>query len=211
MDDWYIGAGLYDGSGQRGISTGSQLPNNLLLSSGPLFLISEAGLKWETPARGLPGRWAIGGWYHNGTFALFRGGTRTGTSGLYSVLEQQLFREHPNEENDEQGIGWYAQYGYADPEVSFVMHHLGTGIVWRGAIPSRDRDSMGIATSWVRFSKQPGAGFDFTSETVFEVFYKLSLTKWANVTFDLQHIAHPGGALEQRNATIGTIRFAIQF
>ena len=59
-DSLYVGAGLYDGAGQEGISTGLRGPETFFGSPSDLFIIGEAGMTWEC-AEGRPGRLAIGG------------------------------------------------------------------------------------------------------------------------------------------------------
>lgn len=204
---FYIGAGVYDGAGQRGVPTGSQGPRSLI--GAKLFSIAEAGVNWGAPLVPLPGRFAVGGWYHNGDFDAFNGTQQTGTEGWYCLMEQQLYREHPDDDQDEQGLGLFVQYGQADPEVSEARRHAGAGVAWRGLIPTRDKDSLGTGVTSVQFSDE--AGYAFNAETAVELFYKAVLTKWAEVCFDLQYIHHPGGVAGRSDAVVGTSRFFIHF
>lgn len=202
----YIGAGVYDGAGQRGVPTGSRGPRSLLGTK--LFSIGEVGVHWES-SLGLPGRTAAGAWYHNGDFDTFTGSQQTGTAGWYWLMDQLLFRERPHEDDDEQGIGLFVQVGQADRDVSEVWQHLGAGLAWRGIAPTRDDDTLGIGVTRVWFSDLAGLGF--SSETSTELFYNLALTRFAELTFDLQYIRHPGGRANVRDAIVGTTRFLISF
>lgn len=145
--DWSsLGFGMYDGSGQRGIATGTRFPITFIPSRGPLFFITELTGKWALPVRELSGRGAMGVWYHSGDFERFTGGAQAGTWGWYSLLEQQLYQENPGLEEDDQGVEFFLQLGHADPRVSGVHYHLGGGLLWRGAIPGLDRDSRELGS-----------------------------------------------------------------
>src|SRR5204862_431765 len=65
-EGWYAGAGVYDGAAQAGVRTGQSGPGTLFGSPSDLFLIGEAGRKWDGEV--LPGRAGIGAWRHTGDF-----------------------------------------------------------------------------------------------------------------------------------------------
>ncbi len=204
-DAFYLGVGVYDGAGQRGVPTGSRGPRSLLGEK--LFSIAETGYRYNT-AGDLPGRIAAGAWYHNGDFDTFAGQRQSGTGGWYALLEQRLIQESTAADSD-QGLGLFLQFGHADDRVSDVEQHFGAGLSWTGCLPTRDNDSLGVGLSQIRFSDR--AGFDYRSETTTELFYKIRLTRWASVTLDLQSIRHPGGLATRRDALVGTTRLMIQF
>lgn len=206
----YLGVGIYDGATQHGGygRTGNRGPSTFLGEPSDLFLIGEAGIKWTVGT--LPGRLGIGAWRHTGDFDRFDGGSESGTSGFYAVLDQRLWAENPGDEEDTQGIGLFAQYGYADKDVSEVEHHLSLGATWTGAIATRDEDVIGAMVSYVRVSDEAGAGFVDSSETAIELFYKVQLAPWLSVKPDLQYIINPG-ATGERDAVVGTIRIEAIF
>ncbi len=199
----YGRVGVYDGALQRGVRTGLHGP---VLDD--IFAIGESGLTWSAAAADLSGRLGIGIWYHNGDFDRFDGGTNDGTEGAYLTFDQLVYREIPDD--DDQGIGWFVQYGYADPDVSPVDHHIGTGLTWTGALPHRDADALGLGISIVHFSQASGATFS-TYETATELFYTLQLTGFASLTLDLQAITNPGGIAAQPDALTGTTRLVLHF
>lgn len=214
-EGFYAGLGLYDGAGVLGIPTGSRGVNSLMRGS-EFFLISEAGWRWNLGSRlsddspALPGRIGVGGWFHDGTFARFDGGSQSGTGGAYVVFDQLVFRE-TDAPVDSQGLGVFAQYGYASQDVSAIEHHFGTGLTWTGPLPGRDQDSAGVGISWAELTSHPTAGFTESHELTTELFYSLRLTENVTTVFDLQHITNPGGQAGMRDATVGTVRFVVTY
>ncbi len=202
----YLGFGAYDGSLSRGIRTGSHTPR-----FHALFLVSEAGLKWKVSEDELAGRFGAGAWYHSGDFEEFDGRRQSGTTGVYLVFDQLLFREMDNADDHSQGLGCFLQYGYADPAVSPIDHHFGGGFTWTGPIPTRDQDAFGVGLTAVHLSQSPGAGFQMEYEVTTEMFYTLQLTGWMTITGDLQYIANPAAANGQPDALVGTLRTVFNF
>ncbi len=208
----YAGFGLYDGATQDGGfgRTGNRGPSTLWGEPADLFLIGEAGMRWTLGQNRLSGRLGLGTWRHTGRFERFDGGSEGGTAGFYAVLDQLVWRENPGDEEDEQGIGLFAQLGWADPELSEVDQHIGLGMVWSGALPGRNRDVVGLMASAVRFTDERAAGFANDYETAVETFYKIQLTTWFSLKADLQYIFNPGGG-DADDAVVGTLRAELSF
>jgi len=205
----YAGAGVFDGALQEGVPTGTRGPETLFGDPADLFTIGEAGYAWGGDTGRLPGRLAAGLWHHTGSFDAFDGGTRSGTQGLFVVFDQLLYAEAPRAA-DGQGVGLFAQYGWADPELSAVEHHLGLGAQWTGPIPSRDADVLGLMGSWAGLSDQPGAGFTAEGEAAVELFYEVQLGPNLSLKPDLQYIANPGGG-GLDDAWVTTLRVELSF
>lgn len=136
------------------------------------------------------------------------GGTRNDTHGFYVNWEQELWKEHPDDEEDEQGIGLFAQYGWAEEEVIEAKQYFGLGFSWTGAIPSRDEDMLGLGVFHTDFSDQ--AGFGKANETTIELFYRAQIAPWASVKPDLQYIFNPGGSTNGDAFVLG-LRTEISF
>lgn len=210
--EWcYLGLGVFDGATQDGSRgrTGNRGPSTFWGDPSDLFLIGEVGFKWSLRDETLPGRVGVGIWRHTGSFERFAGGSEDGTAGAYLVLDQLLWREN-SDAQDEQGIGAFFQYGWADPKVSEVNHHFGAGLAWSGAIPTRDNDVLGVMASYAHFSDEPAAGFSESGELSIEMFYKVQITPWFSVKPDLQYIMNPGGA-DLDDALVLTIRAELAF
>jgi carbohydrate-selective porin OprB len=202
----YLGAGIFDGATQAGITTGDHAPTTLFGAPSDLFYIGEAGLKWNLPGGTLHGRAGVGGWHHTGDFARFDGSVDHGASGFYVVVDQAVWREHPDDKEDGQGIGAFFQFGWADENVSPIAEHIGAGAIWTGAIPTRDADVIGLGVTCVVLSGKPGSGFDRSTETAIEWFYKYHLTPWAIIQPDLQYVINPGGLSTRDDSLVAMLR-----
>ncbi len=209
-DNLYAGFGLFDGSLQEGVPTGSRGPKPLFEGPADLMYIVEAGATWSIAESTLDGRLGLGVWLHDGDFVRFDGGIDDQAIGFYLVMDQMLWRENPDDEDDAQGLAAFIQYGYADEQVSSIVHHLGTGVSWTGVIPHRDEDVLGLGASTGLLSDITGSGLTDDAETALEVFYRLQITPFFAIKPDLQYIINPGGSGAD-DALVGTIRVEISF
>lgn len=189
----YAGLGVFDGALQEGVPTGTRGPKTLFGDPADLFFIGEAGTRWGGGGGLLPGRVALGVWHHTGTFATFAGGTRSGATGFFLVFDQLLYEENSGAD-DGQGLGLFAQLGLAEEDLSAIDQHLGVGLEWRGLLPDRDDDVVGLMASYAGLSDEPGAGFTEDAEVAVELFYRVQLNSHLSVKPGVQHIANPGGA-----------------
>lgn len=206
----YAGIGVFDGSGQEGITTGSRGPSTVFGGPGDLFYIAEVGVMWSNDDQTLEGRLGGGVWFHDGDFTTFAATTDDHATGFYLVFDQMLWRENPGDDDDAQGLACFFQYGYADEQVSSVAHHFGGGVTWTGLIPDRNEDVLGLGVSAAILSDEAGAGFTDTAETAVELFYRIQLTPYLSVKPDLQYIANPGGAGAD-DALAATVRVELSF
>jgi porin len=208
-EHFYAGVGIFDGALQDGIQTGKLGPATLFGSPGDLFYIAETGLKWNLQ-KNLPGVIGVGGWHDTARFDRFNGGSDRGTSGIYLVADQMLYREHSGT-NDPQGLGIFLRYGWADPHVSPIEHHIAGGLSWMGLFPKRDADVLGIGTSCAILSRDRGAGFDDRAEAAIETFYKIQITPYFSVQPDVQYVINPGGIASRDNAVFAMLRMSVDF
>lgn len=126
--------------------------------------------------------------------------------GWYLSWDQELWREHPEDGEDAQGIGVFGQYGWAPPDRSAAEHYVGVGIRWEGMIPHRDEDVAGVGVFHVRFSGE--AKLEKGSETVVEAFYVVRLLGCLFLEPDLQYVMNPGGTTNP-DALAVSLRFGI--
>lgn len=210
-DNIYLGFGFYDGAaGVDGVPTGRRGPKTFFDDelSDDYFLISEFGYNWDLEGHG-PGRAAIGGWYHTGDFDRFDGTTEDGTGGFYLLAEQQIWQRNPDAD-DEQGLYGFLQYGFANEDVSEIVHHIAGGLFLSGTFAGREDDSTGVYISRAVLSDEAGAGFD-EDETAIELFYKFQLTPSVSIKPDLHYILNPSGDSTVDDAVVGTLRVEITF
>lgn len=191
-------AGVWDGRPDGG--------NWGFSGSGVTFSIAEMHVEYEL-SPGQPGRFHAGLWYHSDEWAdLTPGSDRMlrGMHGTYCGWEQLVLPENPDDEDDEQGLGVFAQYGWAPQDRSEAHQYFGAGLVYTGLIPERDEDRIGLGVATVTFS---GLLPDYEPETAIELYYKAQITPWMMLQPDLQYIADPGGT--GRDALAVGLRFSM--
>lgn len=177
--------------------------------SGPM-VITEPALHYGLGGR--RGHFRVGGWF-NGTDADSpdeddpRPETFGEAYGWYLTWDQELWREHPEDVEDGQGIGIFGQYGWAPPDRSLAEHYVGGGIQWSGPIPRRDGDIAGVGVFHVRFSDE--ANLEKGTETVIEAFYHAQLFGFLFLKPDLQYVINPGGSSNPDALAVG-VRFGIR-
>jgi porin len=192
--------GFMDGAATvDGVRTGSGGPATFFSDdrSGDYFVIAEANLNWDG------GRAGFGVWHHTGDFAEFSGGESSGTTAFYALAEHRVWKA-----DDERGIDLFAQFGWADDEVSDVEWHLGLGAAWQGVCESRPSDATGVYVSFAALSDPAGYADD---ETVVEWFYKVQLTGSVSVKPDIQFVFSPSGDSSLDDAVVGGLRVEIAF
>ena len=199
------------------------------------FGIVEVGYHWNQDGKdgALPGGYKFGMWGHSGEFTsnfedenrepfVVSGReprTHSKSFGVYAVTEQMLWRE-----KEAQGLYGFARGGASPEDRNFFELVVDGGILWRGLIPTRDEDALGIGAVYARVSKDikraerldaqvNGTIYDkFSShETVLEAFYTLQLAKWWTVQPDVQWIIHPGGSGAIDDALVVALRTSLVF
>jgi porin len=231
---FYAGAGVFDGSGARGVHTGEYGPKNFFDRPGDLFLIMEVGshYKLETNGRRWPGKIGVGTWYDTNTFDRLDGhGRTTGTGGAYVTFDQLLWRPYgqrpvpagpplatpsaqPQEQEYPGGIAMSASLGWADPLVNAIDGNAVAGFTWTGALPGRAIDVAGVGATYAHFSRGLSTRNDY--ECAVETFYRARFTEWVSLKPDLQYIVHPSGSgtLDQSrrgDALVFTLRLEVSF
>ena len=205
--DWFsCNFGIYQGKNEGSRSIGNTLDD----LRGPMLIV-EPSFKYGLG--GLPGMINVGAWWNGRSFDAYHNNpshheTYGKAYGLYGFWQQLLWKEDRGNEECTQGIGIYAQYGWAPKDRYQIEDFVGGGVRWEGAIPNRDADVLGLGVFNVYFSDQ--AGFTEHSETAVELFYKAKITGWMSLQPDVQYITNPGGTIS-RNALVAGGRIELIF
>ncbi|BBO31620.1 carbohydrate porin [Lacipirellula parvula] len=186
-----ISGGIYDGlpdGGQWGFSG---------LGDNGCFSITQLELRQpEEFGNGLPGTIRLGFWYHSGNPEEIVADPHPrllgDNYGAWATVDKMLINE-TGEDGDEQGLGAFAQFGWAPQDRNQVDQHYAGGILYRGPIDGRDLDVVGLGVTNVLYGTPSRRIFGTTYETATEVFYKAYLTDFTALQFDLQYITNPGG------------------
>ncbi len=203
----YVGVGVYDGAAYRGVHTGSRGPATFFDDLAELFTVGEVGVRW---GEGYAGRLGVGGWYQDGAFdvADAAGAVRhqRGTAGVYLVLDQAVWRVS-DAADDERGLDAFLMWGWTEPEVAEIEHHVGGGLAWLGPLAARAQDELGLGVSWVGAGDALDPEIRRDHELAIETYYAAAASGWLVVQPDLQWIVSPLGASAARDAWVGSLRF----
>jgi len=231
---FYLGSGVFDGSGARGVRTGEYGPRHFFDQPDDLFLIAEFGqhYKLHVVDRHFPGTLGIGGWYDTNHFQRLDGiGSQSGTGGVYLILDQLLWKpwhERPvaagppgenlvSEEVEEEypnGIAASFSVSWEDPVVNRIDGNALLGLSWTGPIPSRKTDVLGFGPTYAHFAAAALTRNNY--ELAIETFYQIRFTDYLSLKPDLQYIIHPSGSgtFDQppiQNALVFTMRLEMAF
>ncbi|MFH1110501.1 MAG: carbohydrate porin [Planctomycetota bacterium] len=212
--DWlYLSAGVADAQAdyrETGLNTAFH-------GEDYFFGIFEFGLspKLSTTRGTLPGNYRFGLWYDpqpkpqfvaESFSAVRRIPAKGDDVGFYTSFDQMVFRESP-EDDDDQGLGVFLKYGFADAEVNELEHFWSAGAQYKGLVPTRDEDVLGFGVAQgvvSRFVERLGE--KPRRETALELYYNIQVTPWLNVSPDFQVILDPGGREDGRDAFVVGLR-----
>jgi len=204
---WVARFGVYDG---RSVTDGKETGEDWLsIPDDDVFMIAEVGFTNEDRRRGHQSGLVLGAWQHSGTFTAFDGDTKSDVRGYY--LQGDLMLSQEADPRKPQGLAGWVQLGMSeDDEFSVYDRHFGIGLIWRGLIPSRDGDAIGISHSWLETSGATGAPSD-ADERVLEIFYGFKAAGWLTLQPDFQWFVHPGGISTEGDLFIGSLRGVVLF
>jgi porin len=229
----YFQVGAYDGNPDRE-SNGVRVNLN---DNGGALIYFELGLRLNQTkeAEGPPGNLKVGGYYHTdrffdmyqGTFAALDnvlvslGGTplgifanpqeHSGNYGIYFLADQVLWREVGKEDTAQQGLTGFFRVTTAPKDRNLTTFGIDGGLVYKGLIPGRDWDTLGLAATYLEISDdlrqaqrdlnalaqgaaQPEPFAKIADyEAAIELSYKAQLTAWWTVQPSVQRVFHPGG------------------
>ena len=155
----------------------------------------------------LAGAYKLGGFYDSGEFGDNRGRRQEhGNYGLYLVAEQELW--HP-EANGARALAVFGRLGVAPDDRNLVPLYLDVGLNFRGLLPSRIDDSMGLGFSHTELSDELVAGGGH--EEVIELTYQLALGKHLFLQPDLQFIVRPGAVEPAATAVVAGLRLTLSY
>ncbi|MGH7953512.1 MAG: carbohydrate porin [Limisphaerales bacterium] len=225
---FYAQAAVYSGDPDQ-TSSGTRF--NLSETEGALSYY-EIGyhLNQQKDDTGLGGSYKLGAWFHTGDFddvydgvfsaALTAGGFPASPVGLhqynygaYFLAEQQLYREIGKDDPAQQGLVGFFRVAGAPADRNLAQFGVDGGLVYKGLIPKRDWDTLGLAASYLEISDDIrhaqrdintlavglGGSPPFAKladyEGVIELNYKAQLTAWWTIQPSLQRVFHPGGRI----------------
>ena len=191
-----------------------------------VFVIGEVqyALNQGEGAAGLPGTYKLGAWYNSQPFQDQRhnalgvsladplnepgspnalGRTRRNNWSVYAVMDQLVWREAGTRD---QGVGVFARVMGVPSDRNLVNLYADFGATWKGAIPGRNSDTLGIGVGIARISDTAsqrdselraltGTTPVRRHETVLELTYQAQLAPWWQVQPTMQYVFNPNGGV----------------
>ena len=208
---------------------------------------NEAQFRWNhrDSESGLPGQLKSGVWFLTGQSAdPLAASTSSGNEGFYLILDQMLYRETcgpsaaglskdgktvvtgkegksfkspVDQEKCDQGLACFGRVGFTPADRNFINFYFDAGLTYKGLIPGRDDDTVGIGFGYAQLSNGArsslrDSGSNPTgAEMVIEFTYQARITPALVVQPDLQYIINPGGSTDLNNAFVIGARASITF
>jgi porin len=185
----------------------------------PPLLLGEMQYAWNNKKGdpNLAGTLKLGGWRHFGGFADQRfaadgislasvsagtdPATLSGNFGLYSVIEQQIYRVKGS---DDRGIGMYGRISSSPSDRNLIDLYADAGVELIGLQDSRPKDKFGVAAGYARVSSRARAlDADFqiatpgwpqrSFESLVTAVYQYEIRAGWTLQPNFQYVVHPGG------------------
>lgn len=158
------------------------------------------------------GSFKIGSYYHTGYFKNYSDtmNAAKGNYGVYGMIDKALF---PRSFSALHGICAFLQVGFAPSAFNMVHYFIGGGIRYKGILPNRYNDHLGLAISHVSLSRyychvnSQSAG----SETALEATYAFRFGKKYCIQPSCQYIINPGSDKNLHNSFAGILRFSLTY
>lgn len=212
-ENFYLGAGVFDGSQSAGVQTGGQGPKSAFHGD-ETYYAAEGGITWTGKECELlkqmgSGRLACGYWYHTGAMVRFDGTPTSHAEGGYAIFEQQLFKRDAKAESCDKGLFAFVQGGITGSGTSSIDRSIAAGLTLRGTCDGRPDDTCGFVWSCAHLSRAAGSVFT-GNETAYEVFYNAQITPALGVRPYLQVIDRPSASAIGQTV-IGGLRVQLNF
>ena len=213
-----------DPSGKNGSNQREPLPTGTVVSfSGGAFVIAEVSYlpNQSKDAKGLPGAYRIGAWYHTGSRFGDQRFDNTGRSladplstsiplehtgdfGIYGVIDQMLYRVPGT---DDQGLSGFVRGGGVPNDRNLISFYADGGLVYKGLMPGRPDDKIGVAAAYARVGGN-ARGLDADTgifgnsffrvrngEGMVEMNYQAQMAPWWTLQPQIQYINRPGAGV----------------
>jgi porin len=208
-DWWYAAAGVLDAQNDAR-ETGFRTTFH---GEDYFFYIFETGITPQfNSANGLlQGAYRTGLWYdpqpkaHSDTAKNYRDDV-----GFYLSCDQLLTKENADPE-DNQGLGAFFRYGYANSKKNDIANFLSAGFQYQGLIEHRDDDVFAVGFAHGVFSDRASSTYPEDYESAVELYYNAQISPWLSITPSLQYIANPGGAKGASDAVVLGLRLQMRF
>jgi porin len=243
LEWYYLQSGLYMAIPDAGTPSNHGLffAGAQPASRNGLFWLIETGFTPKIGPSQLPGRWAAGFmyWGADNTTSFF-GYPYDEKLLFYWQVDQQLYREPSPEpapalvtvpsdgksvqevkpskpKLSEQGLYFFSLINFAPQYNNPLPFYFHTGLVYKGLIPGRDQDQLGVAFAYGNYSYYKQIADEDRGRTpqiyeaVLEFDYRIQVNKWFYAQPVLQYIIRPNGTGLVENATVLGFQLGVIF
>jgi len=235
-EEVYATTGVFDGDPDVGRDSMHGFDFGLKIDRGVIYLQEFAyAPNTAEDAKGMPGHYKAGGFYHSGKFYNLyedrNGGSyvltglprksRIGNYGFYFHADQMLYRE--NGPGTDQGLTAMGVCTIAPSNWNMFPFFFDCGLIYKGLIPHRDKDIAAVGFTYGMWSwdqarsqqdRRDYLGDDIYTqeyEIVLDFNYKIQITDWFFVQPDIQYIINCNGTGKVPNAMVVGSRFGFTF
>jgi porin len=215
------------GNGSNSLST-LQPDGTTISFNGGVFVMAEAqyAINQGKDAKGIPATFKLGGWYHSSSRFADQRFDNMGLSladplsdgvpynhhgdwGLYGIADATLYQSSRGA-----ALSAFARVAGTPDDQNIISFYADAGLTYKGLIPGRDSDSLGIAAAYARIGNRARSldldfqafGLVFTplrsQEAILELTYQAQVTGWWTLQPDLQAIFNPSGRVANANNTV---------
>jgi porin len=209
---WYISAGVVDAQNDAR-ETGFRTTFH---KEDYFFYVFETGLTPQLNSENgsLQGAYRIGLW-NDPQPKTNSDGTKNYRDdvGFYISCGQMLCKEIPSPEDD-QGLGVFFRYGYADSRKNDITNFWSAGFQYQGLIEGRDEDVLGLGFAHGIFSNSASTNYPEDYESALEIYYNAQVTPWLNISPSIQYItnpSNPANPAKAGDAVVTAIRAQMSF
>jgi len=201
IDWWYAAAGVLDAQNDAR-ETGFRTTFH---DEDYFFYVFETGLTPQLSSKKGPlqGAYRIGLWNDPQPKAN-SDSTKTYRDdlGFYISCDQMLAKEN-NDPEDNQGLGVFVRYGYANSKKNDITNFFSAGLQYQGLLGGRNDDVLGVGFAQGFFSNSAAMTYPEDYESVLEVYYGAQISPWLNIAPSIQYITNPGGGAASDAVLLG--------
>lgn len=213
-----------------------------------VYFLAETGFTPKLGSAKLPGRYAAGALFFGVENRSFDGGVNDGRWAFYWQADQMLYRARSHEEPpplakgpsdgksvadgksvtgvvpqskpklSDKGLYFFSLFEYAPQFNNPLPFYFHAGLIYKGLIPTRDKDQLGFAIAYGNYSFDKiqaegdrGVGVHQTYEGVLEWDYRIQVNDWSYVQPVVQYIFRPNGNGLVKNATVIGFQLGVLF
>jgi len=211
-----------------------------------VYFLAETGFTPKIGASKLPGRYAAGAIYFGVENKSFNGDTNDGRWAFYWQADQMIYRAPSREQQtsldpvpgdgksvsdgkeapvlklkpklSDKGLYFFSLFEYAPEFNNPLPFYFHAGLIYKGLIPTRDKDQLGFAIAYGNYSFDKiqadysrGLGVHQTYEGVFEWDYRIQVNNWSYAQPVVQYIFRPNGTGLIGNATVIGFQLGVIF